>query len=162
MTRWDYGVGQRIHTFPVHVKPQQTTSICEAQQKQPRSCVENVGEGRLSHNFTRPTSENQTEQLVTDLQTQITQLVQLLEHESLKQMSIENRFQNEGREASLKLQRLHEEELRKIAEMHSTEIGELQNTFAELLEEERLKAENRYSELKIQYRTLQASFISFK
>ncbi|XP_072338422.1 LOW QUALITY PROTEIN: flagellum-associated coiled-coil domain-containing protein 1-like [Scyliorhinus torazame] len=110
----------------------------------------------------RPTSENQTEQLVTDLQTQITQLVQLLEHESLKQMSIENRFQNEGREASLKLQRLHEEELRKIAEMHSTEIGELQNTFAELLEEERLKAENRYSELKIQYRTLQASFISFK
>ncbi|XP_038646298.1 flagellum-associated coiled-coil domain-containing protein 1-like [Scyliorhinus canicula] len=110
----------------------------------------------------RPTSENQTEQLVTDLQKQITQLVQLLEKESLKQMSIENKFQNEGKETSLKLQRLHEEELRKIAEMHSIEIGELQNTFAELMEEERVKAEKIYSDLKIQYQTLQASFISFK
>ncbi|XP_072434647.1 flagellum-associated coiled-coil domain-containing protein 1-like isoform X4 [Chiloscyllium punctatum] len=60
----------------------------------------------------RPPSESQTEQLVTDLQKQITELVNLLEQESLKQMSIVNRFQAENKEASLMMQKKHEEDLR--------------------------------------------------
>ncbi|XP_020383608.2 flagellum-associated coiled-coil domain-containing protein 1-like [Rhincodon typus] len=93
----------------------------------------------------RPPSESQTEQLVTDLQKQITELVNLLEQESIKQMSIVNRFQAEGREASLMMQKKHEEELRKILEMHALEIEEMQSNFAEILESQKEKAEKKES-----------------
>ncbi|XP_043549203.1 flagellum-associated coiled-coil domain-containing protein 1-like [Chiloscyllium plagiosum] len=110
----------------------------------------------------RPPSESQTEQLVTDLQTQITELVNLLEQESLKQMSIVKRFQAENKEASLMMQKKHEEDLRKILEMHALEIEEMQNNFAEILEAETGKAKKKYHELKDQFQSLQAAFISFK
>ncbi|XP_059503642.1 flagellum-associated coiled-coil domain-containing protein 1-like isoform X3 [Stegostoma tigrinum] len=110
----------------------------------------------------RPPSERQTEQLVTDLQKQIAELVNLLEQESIKQMSIVNRFQTEGREASLAMQRKHEEELRKILEMHALEIEEQQSKFAAILASQKQKAEKKYYELKNQFQNLQAAFISFK
>ncbi|XP_059503641.1 flagellum-associated coiled-coil domain-containing protein 1-like isoform X2 [Stegostoma tigrinum] len=102
------------------------------------------------------------EQLVTDLQKQIAELVNLLEQESIKQMSIVNRFQTEGREASLAMQRKHEEELRKILEMHALEIEEQQSKFAAILASQKQKAEKKYYELKNQFQNLQAAFISFK
>ncbi|XP_041057369.1 synaptonemal complex central element protein 1-like [Carcharodon carcharias] len=77
-------------------------------------------------------------------------------------MSIENRFQNEGKEASLVLQKKHDGELRKVVKLHTLEIRELQSNFAEILEEEKEKTEQRYSDLTIQYETLQAAFVSFK
>ncbi|XP_078083860.1 uncharacterized protein LOC144503427 [Mustelus asterias] len=77
-------------------------------------------------------------------------------------ISLESRFQNECKEASLKMQREHEKELRKLAEVHALEIEELQNNFADLLEEEKEKARKKYSDMKAQYENLQAAFVSFK
>ncbi|XP_067890757.1 flagellum-associated coiled-coil domain-containing protein 1-like isoform X1 [Heterodontus francisci] len=110
----------------------------------------------------RPASENQTEQLVTDLQKQITQLVHLLEEESVKQMTIVNRFQSEGKETNLMMQRKHEEEQRKVMETNALEIEELHNNYGEMMEEQKQKAEKELSELTIQFDNVQAAFVSYK
>ncbi|XP_067844169.1 flagellum-associated coiled-coil domain-containing protein 1-like isoform X1 [Heptranchias perlo] len=110
----------------------------------------------------RSALENNNEQLVTDLQKQITQLVQLLEEESHKQMSIENRFQIKGKEETLEIQRKHQAELSKLEEINALEIEELQNSFEDLMEEQKDAAEKQYNELKTQLENSQAAFMSYK
>uniref|UniRef100_UPI00398F7DEA flagellum-associated coiled-coil domain-containing protein 1-like n=1 Tax=Pristiophorus japonicus TaxID=55135 RepID=UPI00398F7DEA len=102
------------------------------------------------------------EQLITDLQKQITQLVQLLEQESHKQMSIENRFQSEGKEANLVMQRKHQEDLSKIEIINANKIDELQNNFEEVLEQHQVEALKQYGELQSQFENAQAAFESYK
>ncbi|XP_069790192.1 flagellum-associated coiled-coil domain-containing protein 1-like isoform X2 [Narcine bancroftii] len=110
----------------------------------------------------RPATGKDTEQLIEDLQQQITQLVHLLEQESHKQMNIERKFQNESKEAELLLQKKHEEAMSEIGATHALEIKVLKEKFEEAMVETRMEAEKKYAELKGRFDNAQAAFMSYK
>ncbi|XP_078260595.1 flagellum-associated coiled-coil domain-containing protein 1-like [Rhinoraja longicauda] len=110
----------------------------------------------------RPESEKDTEQLIRDLQQQISQLVHLLEQESHKQMTIEKKFQNENKETRLLLQKKHEADMSAIAAIHALEIKVLRENYEEAMVEFKMEAEMQYAELKGQFDDAQAAFMSYK
>ncbi|XP_051880953.1 flagellum-associated coiled-coil domain-containing protein 1-like isoform X2 [Pristis pectinata] len=110
----------------------------------------------------RPAPEKDTEQLVTDLQQQITQLVQLLEQESHKQMTVERKFQNENKEVKLLLEKKHEEHMSEITAIHALEIKVMNEKFEKAMVEIKMDAEKQYAELKGQLNNAQAAFMSYK
>ncbi|XP_055494334.1 flagellum-associated coiled-coil domain-containing protein 1-like [Leucoraja erinacea] len=110
----------------------------------------------------RAESEKDTEQLIRDLQQQISQLVHLLEQESHKQMTLEKKFQNENRETKLLLQKKHEEDMSEIAAIHALEITVIKEKYEEAMVEYKMEAEKQYAELKGQFDDAQAAFMSYK
>ncbi|XP_072118495.1 flagellum-associated coiled-coil domain-containing protein 1-like [Mobula birostris] len=110
----------------------------------------------------RPPPEKGMEQLIKDLQEQITQLVQLLEQESYKQMAMERKFQNENKEAKLLLEKKHEEHLSEIVTIHALEVKMMKEEFEETMVEFKMDAEKQYVDLKEELDNTQAAFMSYK
>ncbi|XP_072902682.1 flagellum-associated coiled-coil domain-containing protein 1-like isoform X2 [Hemitrygon akajei] len=110
----------------------------------------------------RPAPEKDMEQLIKDLQEQITQLVQLLEEESYRQMALERKFQNENEQAKLLLEKKHEEHMSEIAAIHALEVQAMKEKFEESMVEIKMDAEKQYAELKGELESIQAAFMSYK
>ncbi|XP_059823249.1 flagellum-associated coiled-coil domain-containing protein 1-like isoform X3 [Hypanus sabinus] len=110
----------------------------------------------------RPAPEKDMEQLIKDLQEQITQLVQLLEEESYKQMAMERKFQNKNEQARLLLEKKYEEHMSETAANHALEVQAMKEKFEESMVEIKMDAEKQYAELKGELDSTQAAFMSYK
>eukprot|EP00062_Callorhinchus_milii_P006493 gi/632947083/ref/XP_007888879.1/ PREDICTED: amyotrophic lateral sclerosis 2 chromosomal region candidate gene 12 protein [Callorhinchus milii] len=110
----------------------------------------------------RHVPEHKVEDLVVDLQNQISQLVQMLEEERCNQVTIRTKYVTEIVEESKELKRQHEEEISIVEEKHSAEIQQLQIHFKEKLKVQMVDAQQQYDELKDQLDFLDATFVTYK